>query len=123
MYDVSLVKERLGQIRDALLRIQNRFSAINSPEDFEFNDSNRDKLDAIAMMLIVVGESFKKIDKETGGKLLSLYPQIDWKGVKGVREVLAHDYFDIDMEEIYKICLKDVPALLDVVQGIFREIK
>jgi len=123
MYDVSLVKERLGQIRDALLRIQNRFSAINSPEDFEFNDSNRDKLDAIAMMLIVVGESFKKIDKETGGKLLSLYPQIDWKGVKGVRDVLAHDYFDIDMEEIYKICLKDVPALLDVVQGILREIK
>jgi uncharacterized protein with HEPN domain len=123
MYDVSLVKERLGQIRDALLRIQNRFSAINSPEDFEFNDSNRDKLDAIAMMLIVVGESFKKIDKETGGKLLSLYPQIDWKGIKGVRDVLAHDYFDIDMEEIYKICLKDVPALLDVVQGILREIK
>ena len=123
MYDVSLMKERLEQIRDALLRIQNRFSAIKSTEDFESNDSNRDKLDAIAMMLIVVGESFKKIDKETGGKLLLRYPQIDWKGVKGVRDVLAHDYFDIDMEEIYKICLKDVPALLDVVQGILQEIK
>jgi len=37
MYDASLMKEKLEQIRDALLRIQNRFSAIESPEDFESN--------------------------------------------------------------------------------------
>jgi uncharacterized protein with HEPN domain len=102
MYDVSLLKEKLEQIRDALLRIQKRFVGITKPEDFARDDSSQDKLDAIAMMLIAMGESFKKIDRQTEGKLLARYPQIDWKGVKGIRDVLAHDYFDIDMEEIYK---------------------
>lgn len=38
------------------------------------------------MMLIAVGENFKKIDKETDGNLLNDYPNINWTGVKGIRD-------------------------------------
>jgi uncharacterized protein with HEPN domain len=106
-----------------LLRIQKRFEGITKPQDFVRDDSSQDKLDAIAMMLIAIGESFKKIDRQTEGRLLVQYSGIDWKGVKGLRDVLAHDYFDIDMEEIYKVCLHDLPPLLDAVQSMLREIK
>lgn len=58
-------------------------------------------------MLIATGESFKKIDAETDGEYLAKYAEIDWRGVIGVRNVLAHDYFDIDSEEIFKICRRD----------------
>ena len=81
MYDSLLLREKLEQIRDALIRIQKRFADIKKPEDFSADDASLDKLDAIAMMLIATGESFKKIDKETDGKFLTKYPQIDWKGV------------------------------------------
>jgi uncharacterized protein with HEPN domain len=74
------------------------------------------------MMLIAVGESFKKIDFETEGKWLVKYPEIDWHGVIGLRNVLAHDYFDIDAEEIYKICRRDIPQLLNTVQRMLKEI-
>lgn len=123
MPDNILLREKLEQIRDALIRIQKRFSTISKPEDFTINDASLDKLDAIAMMLIAIGESFKKIDKETEGEFLIKYPQIDWKGVKGVRDVLAHNYFDIDTEEIFKICQNDVPLLLGVVQAMLRDIE
>ena len=43
-----------------------------------------DRLDAICMMLIAIGESLKNLDKVTGGRLLSKYPEIDWKGAKGI---------------------------------------
>lgn len=122
MPDMTLVREKLQQIEESLNRIQRRSSKIRSPEDFTANEDNLDKLDAIAMMLIAIGESFRKIDIETDGQWLTEYPEIDWRGVIGIRNVLAHDYFDIDAEEIYKICRRDVPQLLDTVQRMLRSI-
>ena len=103
MPDMTLIREKLEQIEESLQRIQRRSANIQSPDDFTANEDNLDKLDAIAMMLIAVGESFKKIDLETDGQWLTKYHDIDWRGVIGLRNVLAHDYFDIDAEEIYKI--------------------
>jgi uncharacterized protein with HEPN domain len=122
MPDMSLIRERLLQIEESLNRIARRSSGIRSPDDFTANDENLDKLDAIAMMLIAIGESFKKIDFETDGQYLEKYPEIDWHGVIGLRNVLAHDYFDIDAEEIFKICQRDIPQLLNTVQRMLREI-
>jgi len=122
MPDMTLVREKLQQIEESLNRIQRRSSKIRSPEDFTANEDNLDKLDAIAMMLIAIGESFRKIDIETDVQWLAEYPEIDWRGVIGIRNVLAHDYFDIDAEEIYKICRRDVPQLLDTVQRMLRSI-
>jgi uncharacterized protein with HEPN domain len=122
MSDMSLIRERLEKVQEALLRIEKRSSSIQSPQDFMAGDDNMQKLDAIAMMLIAVGESFKKIDRETDGQLLVKYPEIDWHGVIGLRNVLAHDYFDIDAEEIFKICKQDIPQLLDAVKQMLREI-
>jgi len=122
MPDMSLIREKLELTAAALERIVRRFSSIKSPEDFTANEDNLDKLDAIAMMLITIGESFKKIDLETDGQYLAKYSEIDWRGVIGLRNVLAHDYFDIDTEEIFKICRRDIPKLLNTVQQMLREI-
>ncbi|MBN1382596.1 MAG: DUF86 domain-containing protein [Deltaproteobacteria bacterium] len=48
---------------------------------------------------------------------------MDWKGVIGVRHVLAHDYFDIDVEEIYKICKHDIPRLRDTIAHMLETVK
>jgi uncharacterized protein with HEPN domain len=122
MPDMSLIREKLEQIEESLNRIVRRSSIIKSPEEFSSSEDNLDKLDAIAMMLIAIGESFKKIDFETEGRYLKKYPEIDWHGVIGLRNVLAHDYFDIDTEEIFKICRRDIPELLNTVQRMLREI-
>ena len=38
----------------------------------------------------------KNVDKITGGKLFSQYPEIDWTGAIGFRDIIAHHYFDVD---------------------------
>jgi uncharacterized protein with HEPN domain len=123
MYDSTLLSEKLEQIMDALVRINRRFEGIKAPLDFLATDINHDKLDAISMLLIAIGESFKKIDKETDGLFLKKYSDIDWKGVIGVRNILAHDYFDIDVEEIYKICQRDVPQLIKTLEHMLVSVK
>ena len=80
-------------------------------------------MDSIAMMLIAIGENFKKIDKETDGKLLvQHYPDINWSGIKGVRDVISHQYFNIDAEEIFYICTNDVKPLHRAVQEMIKKL-
>lgn len=120
MYDKSLVLGLLDEIEEAFRRIDRRFHTIGTADDFAKSDDGLDRLDAIGMMLITIGENIKRIDKITTGKLLEHYPEINWPGVKGVRNVLAHDYFNIDAEEIYNICSNDLLPLKLVVKKMRR---
>lgn len=116
-----MLKEQLEMILQALQRIPRRFKGVETAEDFLYSDEGTDKLDAICMMLIAVGEGIKKLDHHTNGELLARYPQIDWKGVKGVRNVIAHGYFDIDVEQVFDICQKDIPELISVIKIMLKE--
>ncbi len=124
MYDVTLLLEKLEQIDDALAKIERRFANISSPDDFLDSDEGLDMLDGIAMMLIAIGENFKKIDKESEGKMLAKnYPDIHWSGIKGVRDILSHQYFNIDAEEIFYICTDDLQPLRNAVREMIKELK
>jgi uncharacterized protein with HEPN domain len=65
MYDVELINEILRQILEAGKRIERRFSAVQHSDDFLVTDDGLDRLDAICMMLIAIGESLKNLDKLT----------------------------------------------------------
>jgi uncharacterized protein with HEPN domain len=121
MYNKAILLEKLEQIDDALKKIERRFSGITSYDDFLDTDNGIDMLDGIAMMLIAIGENFKKIDKKTEGKLLTKYPYINWAGVKGVRDVLSHHYFNLDAEEIFHICTNELQPLKNAVKEMIRE--
>lgn len=123
MYDPQLLLERLQTLLDALNRIPRRFAAIQAPEDFTASDAGIDRMDAICMILIAVGEEFKNIDRKTEGKLLSRYPAIQWRGLMGVRDVLAHGYFQVNAEQLFAICQTDIPALIETVKAMIAEIE
>jgi len=97
-YDRELVLEILSQIKNSLETILYRFEPIEWIEDFTDSPWGMEKLDSICMQLIAIGEGVKKIDKITKGSLFSKYPQIDWKGVKGMRDIISHHYFDVLMQ-------------------------
>jgi uncharacterized protein with HEPN domain len=111
MFDQKLVHDILTQILEASGRIERRFAVIQSPDDFLANDDGVDRLDAICMMLCAIGESLKYLDKITGGELLEDYPEVDWKGAKGIRDIISHHYFDVDAEIIFSVCKERLPVL------------
>jgi uncharacterized protein with HEPN domain len=122
MSDPGLPGEILRQILDALHRIERRFSVITYPNDFLANDEGIDRLDAICMMLIAIGESLKNLDKITGGSLLAQYPSVDWKGAKGMRDVISHHYFDLNAEAVFGICKNHIPGMAAVTQTIINDL-
>jgi uncharacterized protein with HEPN domain len=75
------------------------------------------------MLLIAIGESLKNIDKISNGKLLKSYPQVDWKGAKGMRDIITHHYFDVDAEEIFFVCKNKMMPLVNTLKNIIEDIK
>ncbi|MBI3777089.1 MAG: DUF86 domain-containing protein [Gammaproteobacteria bacterium] len=123
MSDPVLIREVLSQILMGARRIERRAASVHVPNDFLDSDAGLDKLDAICMMLIAIGESVKNLDKITDGTLLPRFPQVDWKGVKGVRDVISHQYFDVDAEAVHSICKKHIPVLIAIVEKMIAEQK
>ena len=121
MYDKELVLEILAQIYRSTQTIIKRFEPIKSADEFMNSDSGQEKLDAICMQLISIGESLKNLDKVTDSSLLSRYPQIDWKKVKGLRDIITHHYFDLDAEAIYDVCEKHIGDLSTTIGKMIKE--
>ena len=115
MYDKSLVIEILIQIENAIKITLQRFEVVDSVDYFTNTPQGMEKLDSICMQLIAIGESLKNIDKITNKKLLEKYPQIDWKGAKGMRDIISHHYFDIDANDIYFVCDEKLEELLETI--------
>ena len=64
--------------------------------------------DAVLYNLQVLGEAAKKIPDP----IRQRYPEIDWRGVAGLRDVLSHAYFAVDNIALWKIVSADVPRLV-----------
>ena len=123
MYDKELVLEVLGQIRTASQTILGRFKSIKTVSDFTDSPAGREKLDSICMLLIAIGESLKKLDKITEGSLLPKYSQIDWKKAKGLRDIISHQYFDVNAEAIFDACKTKIQPLHDTITQIIEDTK
>ena len=86
MYDRDLVREILSQILKALDTVIYRFEPVKTLADFTGSPTGMEKLDAICMQLIAIGEGLKNVDKITNNSLLSQYPEINWKGAKANKQ-------------------------------------
>jgi len=122
MYDKSLVIEILIQIENAIKVTLQRFQVVDCVSYFTDTPEGMEKLDSICMQLIAIGESLKNIDKITNKALLAQYPQVDWKGAKGMRDIISHHYFDVDANDIYFVCDTKLENLLATIQLIRNDI-
>ena len=123
MYDKSLVGELLEQILYAADIVLARFEVVDSSDFFLESPEGMEKLDSICMQLIAIGESLKVVDKITDRELLKNYPEVGWKGAKGIRDIISHHYFDLDAQEIYYVCDEKLPALKITIKKILMELK
>ena len=61
---------------------------------------------AVCMTLINIGELVKNITQE----LKDEHREIPWRAIAGMRDVTAHKYQTLRMEDVYRTCVEDIPA-------------
>jgi len=64
----------------------------------------------------------KRIDRYTEKRLLLNYPSIPWENVKGMRNRIAHGYFEIDIDVLSDTLKNDIPPLLEVIKQIKEDL-
>ncbi len=118
----ELVREILEQTLESVRIVRKRCSDVQSAEDFTRSDAGLEKLDAVCMKLIAIGESIKNLDKASGGKLLARYVMIDWKKVMGMRDIITHHYFDLDAEVVFDVCRNHLADLENTISAIINDL-
>jgi uncharacterized protein with HEPN domain len=119
----QIIESLLKKIFQTVERILANSETITSPSFYLLTPSGMERLESTCMLLIAIGEGVKGVDKLTDKKLLSFYPEMDWEGVMGMRDIIAHHYFDLDAEIVYDVIKHDLPKLKDVLQQIIDDLK
>jgi len=118
----SLALDILYDILSAIERLQERTESIHTVDDFLDSTNGMILLDATCMLLIAIGESLKNLDKVTEGKLLSTYPSIPWKQVKGMRDIISHHYFDVDPSQVLWIVTNEINPLKTAINSFIAKL-
>lgn len=73
--------------------------------------------DAVIRNLEIIGEAVKNLPATIKQK----YSKVEWKKIAGLRDILIHEYFEIDYEVLWDIVKKKVPKLKEQIVTILKE--
>jgi uncharacterized protein with HEPN domain len=108
----------LTPLRQALERIERKAQPLLSDPALLDREAGQDLLDVICMQFLAAGEALKRVEKLQPGLLAASFPDIDWKGAMGFRDVIAHQYFDLDAEQVLLICQQALPGVLAAIRAL-----
>lgn len=100
-------------------------TAIDEVEEFtlglSYGEFAADKktVNAVIRSLEVLGEATKRIPPAVREQ----HPEIPWKNMAGMRDVLIHDYMGVDLKTVWKVAKERLPALRNDVQGILLTLR
>jgi uncharacterized protein with HEPN domain len=103
----------LHDMREAIEKIE-RYIAALSLEQFERNDM---VIDAVVRNLEIIGEAARNIPTDLRNK----YPAAEWTRVVGFRNIVIHEYFDVDLEIVWIIATQRLAELKTVLQQMVRD--
>jgi uncharacterized protein with HEPN domain len=109
------VEDMLKQIRESIHNLELWNAPYSDVNEMLISPDGVKTLAADCMLIEAIGEGFKRIDERTNQMLLPSRPEIPWKAVKGMRDHIAHGYFDINNELVWDVVKNDLPDLRDAV--------
>ena len=105
-------RDYLRHILGAIERIE-RYAGVG--RDAFFGETHWQ--DATMLQLAIVGEAVKRLSAETRNRM----PTIPWKDIAGMRDLLIHDYFGVDLETVWETTQTDVRVLRRAIEELLAD--
>ncbi|SHL27136.1 DUF86 domain-containing protein [Xylanibacter ruminicola] len=120
--DRDRLKATFEQINTAINQLKEWNADVKSAEDYYLSPGGMKTLAANCMLIEAIGEGIKQIDKLTNGQLLPERPEIPWIDVMGIRNHIAHGYFDINGYLIFSTIKNDLDSLQKAIEYFLETI-
>jgi len=75
---------------------------------------NLEKQDAVLRRFEIIGEAASRLAPETQ----SMFPNLPFRSMRGMRNIIAHDYGDVDIEQVWKTATTDLDELIQTLKRI-----
>ncbi|MBI1742538.1 DUF86 domain-containing protein [Candidatus Acetothermia bacterium] len=100
---------------DAINQIEEYMKSL-SLEEFQ---NSRLVQDAVIREIGIIGEAARKISLP----FQQAHPEITWSEIIGMRNILIHEYFEVDVQEVWKTVQSDLPLLKEQIKHVIQTIE
>ena len=108
-------KVYLDDIMESIIKIEGYMNKVLSYKDFKCNNLITD---AVVRNLEIIGEATKNLPLDIKRR----YRDIEWKKISGLRDILIHEYFGINLEIVWDVVTDKIPKLKSSIKKIIKEL-
>ena len=120
--DREIISATLQRIKESILLLKEWNRDVNNIDDWLCSSSGMQNLAANCMLIEAIGEAVKNLEKRGGIEFLNQCPNIPWNDIKGMRNHIAHGYFDIDVEYVLSVIKNDIEPLSEAIDKLLLTI-